>query len=107
LETGDVDLVAQVTPGDTLKSAAPPGLDPNLQAVDGMIQAATNKSTVASILQGGDVPSGTAFATLNLATQTAVGALKPGKELAEHALADIYAGALHQKQHCGLWEREG
>ena len=91
LETGDVDLVAQVTPGDTLKPAQPPAIDPSLQAVFGMIQAATSKSTLASVLQGGDVPAGTAFATLNLATQTAVGALKPGKELAEHALADIYA----------------
>jgi hypothetical protein len=36
------------------------------------------------------VAPGTAFATLNLATQTAVGALKPAKELAEYALADIF-----------------
>jgi hypothetical protein len=90
IEAGELGMIAQVTPGDTLTPMEPPGLDPNLQAVDAMIQGATSKSTVANILQGGDVPSGTAFATLNLATQTAVGALKPGKELAEHALADIY-----------------
>jgi hypothetical protein len=90
VETGDTDIKVDVTPTNTLTPIPAPSLDPNLQAVDGMIQGAISKSTVANILQGGDVPSGTAFATLNLATQTAVGALKPGKELAEHALADIY-----------------
>jgi hypothetical protein len=90
VESGDLGLKVDVTPQNTLTPIPPPGLDPNLQAVDAMIQGATSKSTVANILQGGDVAPGTAFATLNLATQTAVGALKPGKELAEHALADIY-----------------
>jgi len=54
------------------------------------VQVTISKSTVSNVLQGGDVPSGTAFATLNLATQTAVGALKPAKELAEYALSDIF-----------------
>jgi hypothetical protein len=90
VEAGDVGLKADVTPMNTLKPAQPPGLDPNLQFVNDMIRGDMAKSTVSNILQGGDIPAGTAFATLNLATQTAVGALKPGKELAEHALADIY-----------------
>lgn len=90
IESGDLGLIAQVTPGDTLTPLPPKGMDPGMREVDDMIQADVAKSTVANILQGGDVPAGTAFASLNLATQTAVGSLKPAKELAEYALADIY-----------------
>jgi len=90
VDAGDVGLKVDVTPQNTLTPIPPPSLDPNLQFVNDMISGDISKSTVSNILQGGDVPAGTAFATLNLATQTAVGALKPAKELAEHALADIY-----------------
>jgi len=90
VDAGDVGLKVDVTPSNTLTPIPPPSLDPNLQFVNDMISGDISKSTVSNILQGGDVPAGTAFATLNLATQTAVGALKPAKELAEHALADIY-----------------
>ena len=90
IESGDLGLVAEVPSGNVLTPLPPSGMDPGLREVDDMVQAAMAKSTVANILQGGDVPAGTAFASLNLATQTAVGSLKPAKELAEHALADIY-----------------
>jgi hypothetical protein len=45
---------------------------------------------VSSILQGGDLPAGIAFATLNLVTQTAIGVLKPAKYLVEVTLAEMY-----------------
>ena len=90
VDAGDVGLKADVTPGNTLTPMQPPSLDPNLQYVDQMISGAISKSTVANVLQGGESAPGEAFASLNLKTQTAVGALKPAKELAEHALADIY-----------------
>ena len=91
VEAGEVGMKVDVTPGGTLTPIPPPSIDPNLQAVKDMIQGEISKSTVSNVLQGGDVPSGTAFATLNLATQTAVGALKPAKELAEYALSDIFS----------------
>jgi hypothetical protein len=90
VEAGDAGLVADVTPGNTLKPLPPNQMDPAMREVDEMIGGSIAKSTVSPILQGADIPSGTAFATLNLATQTAVGALKPAKELAEYALADIF-----------------
>ena len=90
VDAGDVGMVADVTPGNVLTPIPPPGMDPGMREVEDMLQGQISKSTVAAILQGADVPSGTAFATLNLATQTAVGALKPAKELAEFAMADIY-----------------
>lgn len=79
-----------VTPGHTLDQMQPPGPDPGLRQLVIAKQAEMAKSTVANVLQGGDVAPGEAFASLNLRTQTAVGALKPAKELAEYALADIY-----------------
>jgi len=90
VDYGSPGRVAQVTPQNVLTPLPPPGIDPALHTISLEIQQAITKSTVSNILQGGDVPSGTAFATLNLATQTAVGALKPAKELAEFAIADIY-----------------
>ena len=79
-----------VTPGHTLDQMQPPGLDPSLREIGAMLQAEMAKSTLANVLQGGDVAPGEAFASLNLRTQTAVGSLKPAKELSEFALADIY-----------------
>lgn len=90
VDYGEPGRVAKVTPANVLAQLSPPGLDPGLHEVSREIQAGITKSTVSNVLQGGDVPAGTAFATLNLATQTAVGALKPAKELAEFALADVY-----------------
>jgi hypothetical protein len=90
VDYGDINKKIDVTPGDTLEPIPPPGLDPSLREAMAGKQAEMAKSTVANILQGGDVAPGTAFASLNLQTQTAVGALKPGKELAEYSLSDIY-----------------
>lgn len=87
---GSPGRTVKVTPSNTLDQMTPPGLDPSLREAVAMIREEQAKSTVANILQGGDVAPGTAFASLNLQTQTAVGALKPAKELAEYALADIY-----------------
>jgi len=74
-------------------------LDQALTILGDRIQQAMNRSTGVRILQDADVPSGAAFATLNLATQTAVGNLKPFKRLAEVALADVCEQML-------LWVRQ-
>jgi hypothetical protein len=79
---------AKAPPGNTVKPLAPPPIDQALTIIDDRIGAAIDRSTVARILQNADIPPGTAFATLNLATQTAVGALKPSKRLAENALSE-------------------
>src|SRR3989304_5858557 len=68
----------------------PPGLDQSLAAIAQRVGERISKSTVPRVLQTGDFPSGTAFATLNLATQSGIKALAPYKELAEDALAEIF-----------------
>jgi hypothetical protein len=78
----------EVPPGYDVEDVPPDPIDTALLEIAQRIQNQTSKSTVSAILQNGDFPSGTAFATLNLATQTAVGVLYPYKELAEYSIAD-------------------
>lgn len=76
-----------------------PSIDTGLMAVSDKLAARIDKSTVSRILQNADLPSNTAFAALNLATQTAVGAIKPYQELGELALADILTLVLYWCAH--------
>jgi hypothetical protein len=87
---GDPLKIAKPAPGNTLKALPPAPIDQGLQQIADMISSDVQRSTISRILMGGDIPSGTAYSTLNLATQTAVGALKPAKELAEKALAEMF-----------------
>jgi len=89
VDYGDPAKILEVPPGHEVAQLRPPDIDRALLELEGFMRGAIQKSTVASILQGGDIPSGTAYATLNLATLTALGTLKPYQEIAELALADI------------------
>jgi len=90
VDYGSPGRTVKVTPLNTLDQMQPPGPDQGLRQLVIAKQAEMAKSTVANVLQGGDLVPGEAFASLNLRTQTAVGALKPPKELAEYGLGDIY-----------------
>jgi len=102
VDYGDPTKIAKVPPGSTLQELRPPEIDKALAEIDDRIAGSIDKSTVSRILQGGDVPSGTAFATLNLATQTAVGALKPAKDLSEKALAEMFTQMLLWVEYTGV-----
>lgn len=78
----------RVLSGYDVKDLPPQTLDTAMLTEADRIAGRINKSTVSSILQSGDLPGGTAYAALNLATQTAVGSIKPYKELAELALSE-------------------
>lgn len=90
VDYGDPLKIAKPAPGNTLKALPPAPIDQGLQQIADMISSDVQRSTISRILMGGDIPSGTAYSTLNLATQTAVGALKPAKELAEKSLAEMF-----------------
>jgi hypothetical protein len=83
------ERIAKVPAGNTLNAIEPHVLDAALANIDAIMAAQIDKSTLSRVLQGGDLPSGIAFATLNLATQNAVGVLKPYKDLAEKGLAEV------------------
>jgi hypothetical protein len=84
------ERIAKMPAGNILRALQPPGVDQALQNVEAMLSAQLDKSTVASILQGGDLPAGVAFASLNLITQTAIGVLTPAKDLAQKTLAAMF-----------------
>ena len=84
------DRVVKMPPGNTLRQIQPAQIDAALGNVDALLSAQISKSTISEVLQGGELPAGTAFATLNLMTQTAVGVLKPYKYLSEQTLSDMF-----------------
>ena len=91
--------IVQVTPTNTLTPLMPPPLDAAAMQIQDRLDAERAQGTLSSILKGGEMPAGTSFAALNLGTLIATGALKPAKELAEAALADIYAQFMYWTNH--------
>ena len=94
-QTADIDYmsperIAKMPVGNRLQALQPPGIDQALQNVEAMLSAQMDKATVSAVLQGGDLPAGVAFASLNLITQTAIGVLTPAKDLAQKTLAGMF-----------------
>ncbi len=83
------ERIAKMPPQNVLKTLEPPGIDQALSNVEAMLNSQLDKQMVSAILQGGELPAGIAFATLNLVTQTAIGVLNPAKDLAQKTLADV------------------
>ena len=88
-----------VPSGNTYTQNPPRQIDSGLLTIAENIRREISKSTVSEVLMSGDYPSNTQFATINLVTQTALGVLKPHKELAEQALSDVLYNMLY-------WARE-
>jgi hypothetical protein len=94
VDYGEPGRMAYVPPGHNLSLLSPPGLDASLETIANRMSERIGKSTVPRVLQTADYPSGTAFATLNLATQSGLKSLTPYKELAETALTDVFTQML-------------
>jgi hypothetical protein len=101
VDYGEPGRPAFVPPGHDLSTLAPPLFDQSLAVIADRIGARIGKSTVPRVLQSGDFPSGTAFATLNLATQSGIKSLTPYKELAEQALAETLTQMLNWVHYRG------
>jgi hypothetical protein len=101
VDYGEPGRMAYVPPGHKLGEMQPPGFDQSLAVIADRVGERIGKSTVSRVLQSGDFPSGTAFATLNLATQSGIKSLTPYKELAEQALADIFVHMLYWIDYSG------
>ena len=98
-QQSDVDYftperIAKMASQNTLRALAPIGVDQALANVEAMLSSQLDKQMVSRILQGGELPAGIAFATLNLVTQTAIGVLTPAKDLTQKTLADVYTQIL-------------
>lgn len=90
VDYGEPGRMAFVPPGHKLESMDTPAMDTSLAQIADRVSQRIDKSTVPRILQTGDFPPGTAYATLNLATQSGLKSLAPYKELAEQALSSIF-----------------
>ncbi|MCL4257581.1 MAG: hypothetical protein KJZ53_03515 [Anaerolineales bacterium] len=101
VDYGEPGRVVHVPPGHQLNPLAAPGLDESLARIAERVAERMGKSTVPRVLQTADFPNGTAFATLNLATQSGIKSLTPYKELAEDALAEVFQLMLSWVQHSG------
>jgi hypothetical protein len=101
VDYGEPGRVAYVPPGHNLSQLSPPGMDISLATIADRVGEQIGKSTVPRVLQTGDFPAGTAFASLNLATQSGIKSLTPYKELAEEALADVMMQMLYWVDHTG------
>ncbi len=101
VDYGEPGRPAYVPPGHKLDALDPPGMDQGLAALAQRAAERISKSTVPRVLQSGDYPSGTGYATLNLATQSGMKTLAPYKELAEEALGEVFDLMLAWLQHSG------
>jgi hypothetical protein len=105
-QQADIDFfsperIAKMAAGNTLQTLQPIQVDQALQNVEAMLSAQLDKQMVSQVLQGGALPAGIAFATLNLVTQTAIGVLKPAKYLVETVLAEMYTQMLKWAEFTG------
>lgn len=81
----------RLMPGEKWNANLSRGLDPGMQQTLGMFGKDMQTTTLSEILTNpGELPSGVAFATVNLASQSARAVLEPAKEMVQWALADIF-----------------
>lgn len=74
---------------ESVISLNPPAPDPSMTTLHNELRADVQKSTLSEVLFGGDIPGGVAFATINLVTHSAMAVLKPIRQVAEDAMADL------------------
>lgn len=89
IDYGEPGRTVDVPIGTTLEDMPPPPMDANLLELMAQIQQRIAKSTVPDVITTGAVPSGAAFATLDLQTRSGVKAFAPYRDLAQEALAGI------------------
>ena len=90
-----------VPPGHTVAKLAKEGLDPALRELFDRHITEINETTVARILVTGEAMPGEPFASLNQRFLTAVGSLKPYKQIGERALGRIYETMLLWSHYSG------
>ncbi len=101
-DTGDPQRRVMNVPMGNVQPLPAQQVDPALFTISQEFKGRMMDSTVSTLLGGSDIPSGTSFAALNLQTQTALGALKPAKELTEKALAEMFTLMMQWVSYTGI-----
>jgi hypothetical protein len=90
------------THGQNIKMLPAMPIDTGMIELSNFLAQAMKKSTIPEVLQGIMPPSGMAYASMNLATQSALNVIKPQKELTEIALAEVGETMLLWSEHSGV-----
>jgi hypothetical protein len=90
VDYGNINKPLRMKPGEDAKEFPKPRIDENLLHIYDRISAMFSRDTVARVLQDLDVPSGSAFATVNAIIKTATAVLEPYKQLAEETLSGVF-----------------
>lgn len=97
----DPKRVGHVPPGHELDQMPPMIVNEGFTKMYDRMQGRIDKSTISRILFG-EVPGGTAFATLNLQTQSAMKTLTPYKELTQDVCTEVYTIMLNWIHYSGI-----
>jgi hypothetical protein len=89
LDVKSADLMVHITGDEKIGDLVPATPDPSLGMLYAELKADQSKSTLSDLLMGGEVPSGAAFASINMITHSAMAVLKPIRELVQNSMADL------------------
>jgi len=82
------DLTVHIYDDEGMVPLDPPMPDPGMETLYSEVSADHQRSTFSDILLGGEIPSQAAFASINLVTHSAMGAVNPFTHLMNNAIAD-------------------
>ena len=99
IEYGDINRPVRLKPGESYEMLQPPQIDQNLLHILDRTTAEMDRITGMKNLQSLDLPSGTAFATVNELIKAAASALDPAKELSQNVLGGVFENMLKWCAH--------
>ena len=89
MDASSGEATVRIKSDETLQQQDPWMPDPNMAMLHSEIRQDHEKSTLSSVLLGGEIPSQAAFSTINLVTHSALGATKPFVEALQRQVADV------------------
>jgi len=99
IDYGDINKPVALKPGEKYAPLNPPAIDQNLLHILDRTSNEMDRITGMKNLQNLDLPSGTAFATVNELIKAATSALDPPKELAQDTLGGVCGDMLRWAAH--------
>lgn len=89
IDPSSPDLMVKHDTESKIYPLAPPQPDPAMGLLHGELRMDAERGTLSSIIMGGEIPPGAAFATINLASHSAMSVLRPPRQLAQDGIADV------------------
>ena len=83
------DLYTSIDTEESLTPRPPRSPDPSMSTLYAELRGDVQKSTLSEMLLGAEVPTGAAYASINLVTESALKVLRSPQTLAQNAIADV------------------